>query len=337
MKRNVLSIVLAMLLCMAIPEITFAETIPYTVEGGNIYFDTESGAVIDCDESVTKAVIPDKINDITVNEIIFSRFALGGYNGTSELSSITIPNTVNKIYFKAIVPNLKEIIIDKNNPYFSSVGASILNKNGTELIICKDNSPEYSIPDGVQKIGVEAFYNLDNLASIVVPVSVKDFSFFIGCDNLKDLYYQGNKEQWENVNGSYYMFNNINVHFNNNFENNITKLPSSQAMLQVKLTGLPMTNGTTIAPMRMIFEAMEAEVNYDAVTQKITATKGDTVIELVIGQKTAKKNGQTINLDVPAVTQYGSTMVPLRFVAEALNAQVDWDNATQTVIITLAE
>ena len=72
--------------------------------------------------------------------------------------------------------------------------------------------------------------------------------------------------------------------------------------------------------MRVIFEALKAEVNYDAETQKITATKGDTVIELVLGQKSAKKNGQTISLDVAATTRNGNTMVPLRFVAEALNA-----------------
>lgn len=96
-------------------------------------------------------------------------------------------------------------------------------------------------------------------------------------------------------------------------------------------------NGTTMVPMRVIFEALKAEVNYDSATQKITATKGDTVVELVLGQKSAKKNAQTINLDVAAVTRNGNTMVPLRFVAEALNAQVDWDNATQTVVITLNE
>ena len=89
--------------------------------------------------------------------------------------------------------------------------------------------------------------------------------------------------------------------------------------------------------MRVIFEALKAEVNYDAAIQKITATKGDTIIELVLGQKSAKKNGRAINLDVAATTRNGNTMVPLRFVAEALNAKVDWDNASQTVSITLNE
>lgn len=93
-------------------------------------------------------------------------------------------------------------------------------------------------------------------------------------------------------------------------------------------------NDVTLVPMRAIFEALNASVDFDAAGQKITATKGETVIELVLGQKSAIKNGQTINLDVPADTRNGSTMVPLRFVAEALQAKVDWDNASRTITIS---
>ncbi len=93
-------------------------------------------------------------------------------------------------------------------------------------------------------------------------------------------------------------------------------------------------NDVTLVPMRAIFEALNASVDFDAASRKITATKGETVIELVLGQKSAIKNDQTINLDVPADTRNGSTMVPLRFVAEALQAQVDWDNANRTITIS---
>ena len=93
-------------------------------------------------------------------------------------------------------------------------------------------------------------------------------------------------------------------------------------------------NDVTLVPMRAIFEALNASVDFDAASRKITATKGETVIELVLGQKSAIKNDQTINLDVPADTRNGSTMVPLRFVAEALKAQVDWDNANRTITIS---
>lgn len=93
-------------------------------------------------------------------------------------------------------------------------------------------------------------------------------------------------------------------------------------------------NGVTLVPMRAIFEALSADVNYDAASQKITAAKDETVIELTLGQKTAVKDGQTIELEVAAASRNGSTMVPLRFVAEALQANVEWDGASRTVTIT---
>lgn len=96
-----------------------------------------------------------------------------------------------------------------------------------------------------------------------------------------------------------------------------------------------MANDTTMVPMRVIFEALGADVNYDSDSQKITATKGDIVVELMLGEKSAKKNGENIALDAAAVTKNGNTMVPLRFVAEALQAQVDWNGSLQIIAITL--
>ena len=45
-------------------------------------------------------------------------------------------------------------------------------------------------------------------------------------------------------------------------------------------------------------------------------------------------NGQEVTGDVPPQIVDGRTLVPLRTVADALGAQVDWDAATQSVIIT---
>jgi len=92
-------------------------------------------------------------------------------------------------------------------------------------------------------------------------------------------------------------------------------------------------NGRTLVPMRAIFEALGAGVEWDGATSTVTASVGDTEIQLVIGGK-AFKNGTAVNLDVPAKLYEGRTMVPLRFVSESLGAKVDWDSSTQTIIIT---
>jgi hypothetical protein len=92
--------------------------------------------------------------------------------------------------------------------------------------------------------------------------------------------------------------------------------------------------GSTMVPMRGVFEALKAEVKWDGATQTVTATKGDTTIKLTIGNNYAYVNGQKVALTAEAIIVNGSTMVPLRFVAEALGAKVEWDGATKTAIIS---
>lgn len=92
--------------------------------------------------------------------------------------------------------------------------------------------------------------------------------------------------------------------------------------------------GSTLVPMRGVFEALEAKIEWDNPTRTVTATKGDTTIVLTIGNNYAHVNGQKVALAKEALIVNGSTMVPLRFVAEALGAKVGWDAPTYTAIIT---
>ena len=91
--------------------------------------------------------------------------------------------------------------------------------------------------------------------------------------------------------------------------------------------------GTTLVPLRGIFEALGASVVWDGATQTVNASKGGTQIKLQIGSKTAYRNGQAVTLSVPGKVIGGSTLVPLRFVSEALGADVKWDGAAQTITI----
>ena len=92
-------------------------------------------------------------------------------------------------------------------------------------------------------------------------------------------------------------------------------------------------NDRTLVPMRDIFEALGARVDWDASAQKVTAVKGDTTVVLTIGSATAMKGEEIITLDTPAVISNGRTMVPLRFVGEALGAKVQWIGGTRSVNI----
>lgn len=98
-----------------------------------------------------------------------------------------------------------------------------------------------------------------------------------------------------------------------------------------------LVEGTTLVPMRGIFESLGAEVTWDGANQKITATKRNSTVELQIGVQTAKVNGTSMTLAQKPQIVNGRTLVPLRFVSEALGAEVAWKGETRTVEIFSAE
>ena len=93
-------------------------------------------------------------------------------------------------------------------------------------------------------------------------------------------------------------------------------------------------NGSTFTPLRAIFEAMGAKVEYEASTRSVTATKGSTTVKLTLDQRTVYVNGKAIQLEEPARLVNGYTLAPARFVGETFGGIVNWDGATRTVTIT---
>lgn len=92
-------------------------------------------------------------------------------------------------------------------------------------------------------------------------------------------------------------------------------------------------SGRTLVPLRAIFEALGAEVNWDDSTRTITGKNNEITIILQIDNPRARVNNRNINLDVPPAVIGGRTMVPTRFIAESLGARVDWNNRTRTVTV----
>ncbi len=102
----------------------------------------------------------------------------------------------------------------------------------------------------------------------------------------------------------------------------------------LRLANAPMQqNGRTLVPMRDIFEALGATVNYNSLNQSIAAQKGTTIVRLALGSRNAAVNNVPVRLDAPARTYYGSTYVPLRFVSEALGANVSYNPSNRVVSI----
>lgn len=102
-----------------------------------------------------------------------------------------------------------------------------------------------------------------------------------------------------------------------------------------KVLGLITASGSTYGVCTGAIEGMKALGMEDAKLVQEPALK----IELSIGKNVMLVNGREQPIDVPAQIIEGRTMVPLRFVAEALGCEVDWepkDGKTENVIITRA-
>lgn len=92
-------------------------------------------------------------------------------------------------------------------------------------------------------------------------------------------------------------------------------------------------NGRTMVPLRAIFEAIGLDVGWNPDLKQVTGTKDGTKILLTIGKNVAYINSKLEILDAPPVIVNGSTLVPIRFIAEATGLDVEWDETTKTVII----
>jgi len=90
-------------------------------------------------------------------------------------------------------------------------------------------------------------------------------------------------------------------------------------------------NQRVLVPIRVVSENLGAKVNY--ANNMITITQGSKVVVLTIGSKTATVNGKPVTFDSAAVVKNSRTLVPLRFVSEALGQTVEWDGTDKYVWI----
>ena len=91
----------------------------------------------------------------------------------------------------------------------------------------------------------------------------------------------------------------------------------------------------TMVPVRFVAEALGAEIDADK-DGIVTIKQGELIITHKIGTNTIIVNGATKTFDTKSVlTKQYRTMVPLRFVSEALGARVGWNAETWTATVEL--
>lgn len=171
-------------------------------------------AFCDC-ENLTSITIPKGVEEIGDCAFCWCK----------NLTTVTIPESVYIGIFafkNCAIDNLDSKCLKiKNGCALSDDGLIVLygtNVHFTELVISEgvksisthafsgfENLATVKIPDSVKKIGDSAFDGNENLTTITIPESVKevgDFAF-AECTSLKNIIFQGTKEQWENIEGDF--------------------------------------------------------------------------------------------------------------------------------------
>ena len=111
-----------------------------------------------------------------------------------------------------------------------------------------------------------------------------------------------------------------------------TRIPMDTAPILVE--------NRTLLPIKYVVEPLGGTILWDQNEKKVTITRGTTTIELWIGNNTAKVNGVEKLIDpdnknvTPILADPGRTMLPIRFVSEALGCEVDWDQSTQKITVS---
>lgn len=92
-------------------------------------------------------------------------------------------------------------------------------------------------------------------------------------------------------------------------------------------------DGYSLVPAREVFEKTGAVVSWNAAREEVYVSKGSNLLVLKINSLTAYYNNKETQMEIPAKLINSKTMIPVRFVAETLGYDVEWDNSTRTIII----
>ena len=293
------------------------------------------------------------------------------FTGCTALKQIKIPSTVTRIEYYAFGDTgLESVTIPANvveiGEFVFERCSSLTNVNfaGTKLELI-DTAAFHSctalenicIPVSVKELGSHLFWNCTSLKGVVVPY---------GCTKIgNNLFWDvGESVEWVSIPSTVTSFltgligeaPNLIVYCpagseaekccqKTTWDQSYITDASADSGIQVLYNGIRISfgpygqnpeviNSRTMVPLRSIFEAMGAEIQWDNATKTVTATRGDVTISLAVGSNTMYVNGEARTLDTPACIINGRTMVPTRAIAEAFQAGVQWIGTGRTVLIT---
>ena len=322
---------------------------------------------------LTSVTIPDSVTSIGVSAFSLctglisvtiengvTSIGEGAFFGCNGLTSFTIPDSVTSIGEDAFSLCTGLISFTIGNSVTSIGGSAFSDCTGLTSITIPDSVTSIelntfsgctgltniTIPDSVTSIGAEAFSGT-SLTSITIPAGVAEISEnAFDSTQLADIYYSGTEKEWKNINilnGNDPLFQ-ATLHCAPELPNQLVLTigqRTAHAFGHTKINDVApvVVNGRTMLPVRFLAENFGAAVAWNEEKQLVTITgknqnQEDVTILITIGAANAQINGQSVALEAPAFVDQNRTFMPVRLIAEALGASVDWNEAEQKVIIT---
>lgn len=272
------------------------DNITWNTEGSVLYFNGSGEMRLNYNflSQIPWYDIRENIDTIVISEGITS-VADGAYTDFSNLKNVTFPSTLTTIGPSAFMTCTKLENITLTNRVTRIESGAFVGCESLKYI---------TVPGSVYYISSDAFYNCPNLTIVGIEKSYAE-TFA--------------KEHNISFDGSLPTPSEISVSVNKKI------LAFDQPPVII--------DDRTLVPLRAIFEALGAVVEWDPSTRTVKAERGDTKISLVIDTNIIKKNDTDIEIDVPAKIINDRTMVPVRSISESLGASVDWDPVVRMVMI----
>ena len=102
----------------------------------------------------------------------------------------------------------------------------------------------------------------------------------------------------------------------------------------VKIDSAPVImNDRTYLPIRVVTEALGSSVSWNQEKQEVTIRSEEAKIVLHINDKNYTVDNKPMTMDVVPIILNDRTMLPIRFIAEALNCDVEWVPEYHKVVI----
>lgn len=204
--------------CTKLSNVKFEDNSKLNAIDNSVFYDCHSLENIVLPNTITEIDNSAFYNCISLKEMLLpnSLTKLGSsvFYGCKSLAKVNIPNQLTSIpdaIFSGCT-DLVEIVIDSDNPNYTSIDGVLYNKDVSELLLCPAGISQITIPStvislnnycfsgcnklsnieissNVNKLGNYCFCNCTNLTSIQIPTSVTSLGYgcFYGCTNLKSI------------------------------------------------------------------------------------------------------------------------------------------------------